>query len=66
MEINLGKYYYNTFDKIGVGGFGNVYKGKRIETLETLAIKVLNIELLNQNLKFYFFFKECRFKMRYK
>ena len=64
MEINLGKYYYNAFDKIGRGGFGNVYKGKRVDSSEILAIKVLNIDFLNQKLQFYFCIKEHRFKMK--
>lgn len=50
---NIGKYYI--YEKIGEGGFGQVYKGMDDETKLAVAVKIIDLNLIkkepNQRLK---------------
>jgi serine/threonine protein kinase len=43
---NIGKYY--VYEKIGEGGFGQVYKGMNDENKFPVAIKVINMYAIKQ------------------
>ena len=44
------KEYYEPIEIIGTGGYGYVYKGRDKKTKELRAIKVMNIEKIEENL----------------
>ena len=44
------KDFYETLDIIGTGGYGYVFKGRDRKTKELRAIKVMNVEKIEQNL----------------
>lgn len=39
---------YAIYDEIGKGGFGKVYKASNQETKEDIAIKLIDLEKINQ------------------
>ena len=44
------KEYYEPIEIIGTGGFGCVYKGRNKETKELRAIKVIDLDKIEENL----------------
>ena len=42
--------YYEIKEKIGRGGFANVYRGINIKTDEERAIKVIDIDIIKKNI----------------
>ena len=46
----LKEEYYETIKLIGTGGYGCVYKGRNKETKELRAIKVIDIDKIEENL----------------
>ena len=54
---------YEIIEKIGVGTFGNIYKGRNIRTNEMVAIKmeerIHNIQLLKNESRLYYYLNKC-------
>lgn len=54
---------YEIIEKIGIGTFGNIYKGKNIRTNEMVAIKmekiINDIQLLKNETRLYYYLNKC-------
>lgn len=46
MQKTIGDYKWSEDNFIGKGAFGSVYKGEKISTEETVAIKILSLDNL--------------------
>ena len=54
---------YEIIEKIGIGAFGNIYKGRNIRTNEMVAIKmeerIHDIQLLKNESRLYYYLNKC-------
>ena len=54
---------YEIIEKIGIGTFGNIYKGRNIRTNEMVAIKMEEItnevQLLKNESRLYYYLNKC-------
>ena len=60
---NNYKNYYILGDIIGVGAYGRVYKGKKKETNELRAIKIIDINQIKENLSYQYELSELESQM---
>lgn len=44
--LKKGEYEYNETDRLGKGSFGEVYRGRVVQTGEVVAIKIISMKTL--------------------
>jgi len=56
--------YYTIGDIIGVGAYGRAYKGKKKDTNELRAIKIIDINQIKENLSYQYDLSELNNQMK--